>query len=497
MIRLSKLLLSISILFCVLPLARGNQLSALRLYPKNGAAAGDFLGKAVASAGDVNGDGKNDFIVGASYADPGGISNAGSAHVYSGADGSLLYQKNGAAAGDGFGFAAAGAGDVNGDGMADFIIGARGTDAGGQSNAGSAYVYSGADGSLLYQKDGDYTGYFLGASVTGAGDVNGDGKDDFIIGAWQAGGMGLAYIYSGANGSLLYGKGGGGTGLFGLEVAGAGDVNGDGKADFIVGSSIADPGARSEAGSAWVYSGSDGSLLYRKDGAHTGDGLGYDVAGVGDVNGDGKDDFIIGAYAADAGLLGNAGSAYLFSGADGSLLYQKDGDTAQDFLGNSVAGAGDVNGDGTPDFIIGASLAEPGGLFDAGTAYLYSGADGSLLLQLDGAAANDQLGISVDGAGDLNGDGRSEIIVGAWRADPGGVVDAGSAFIFSLQARGDMNNDLQLTPADVVLTLTCVFQQSGSCDLAMYDLDCDGQLSPADVVLELNGVFLAAPLSPC
>src|SRR3970040_1629195 len=109
--------------------------------------------------------------------------------------------------------------------MADFIIGARGADAGGQSNAGSAYVYSGADGSLLYQKDGDYTGYYLGASVAGAGDANGDGKDDFIIAAWQAGGMGLAYVYSGADGSLLFGKGGGGTGLFSLEVAGAGDVN--------------------------------------------------------------------------------------------------------------------------------------------------------------------------------------------------------------------------------------------------------------------------------
>ncbi|HEU4436150.1 MAG TPA: integrin alpha, partial [candidate division Zixibacteria bacterium] len=267
--------------------------------------------------------------------------------------------------------------------------------------------------------------------------------------------------------------------------------------DFIVGSSVADPGARSDACSARVYSGSDGSLHYRKDGAHTGDYLGFDVAGVGDVNGDGYADFLIGAYAANPGGVGNAGSAYLYSGADGSLLFQKDGEAANDFLGNSVAGVGDVNRDGTPDFIIGASEAEPGGLFNAGSAYVYSGADGSLLLKLNGAAANDQLGISVDGAGDLNGDGRTEIIVGAWRADPGGIMDAGSAFVLSLRARGDMNNDLELTPADVVLTLTCVFLQSGSCDLATYDLDCDGQLSPADAVLELNGVFLAAALPPC
>ena len=116
----------------------------------------------------IVGDGKADFIVGAPYADPGGRADAGSAYVFSGADGSLLYQKDGGAAGDNFGLSVSAAGDGNGDGKADFIVGANGADPGGRADAGSAYVYSGADGSLLYQKDGVATEDRFGLSVGGA-----------------------------------------------------------------------------------------------------------------------------------------------------------------------------------------------------------------------------------------------------------------------------------------------------------------------------------------
>ncbi|MCI0406143.1 MAG: integrin alpha [candidate division Zixibacteria bacterium] len=108
--------------------------------------------------------------------------------------------------------------------------------------------------------------------------------------------------------------------------------------------------------------------LYQKDGAAINDVLGISVAVVGDVNGDGKADFIIGA----PGTVGYTGSAYVYSGASGALLYQKNGAAVNDFLGNSVAGAGDVNGDGKADFIIGAHLADPGGLVNAGSAYVIS-----------------------------------------------------------------------------------------------------------------------------
>ena len=177
-----------------------------------------------------------------------------------------------------------------------------------------------------------------------------------------------------------------------------GDVNGDGKADFIVGAPYADPGGRADAGSAYVFSGADGSLLYQKDGGAAGDNFGLSVSAAGDGNGDGKADFIVGAFQADPGGRSGAGSAYVYSGADGSILYQRDGGATGDQIGYSVSAAGDVNGDGKADFIVGANGADPGGRADAGSAYVYSGADGSLLYQKDGVATEDRFGLSVGGA---------------------------------------------------------------------------------------------------
>ena len=411
------------------------------LYQKDAAAAFDEFGSSVSAAGDVNGDGKADFIVGANGTDAGGNQDAGSAYVYSGANGSLLYQRDGAVAFDQFGFSVSTAGDVNGDGKADFIVGAATASTGGKVSAGSAYVYSGADGSLLHQKDGAAAGDIFGVSVSTAWDVNGDGKADFIVGANGADpppfgifNAGSAYVYSGADGSLLHRTNGEGMGYhFGGSVS-AGkikpgpvdDVNGDGIADFTVGASWASPGGREQAGSAYVYSGADGSLLYQKDGAATGDFFGGSVSIVGDVNEDGRADFIVGASRASTASPGGkdlAGSAYVYSGADGSLLYQKDGAATGDQLGPSVSGAGDVNRDGKADFIVGAYAA---GLGAAGSAYVYSGADGSLLYQKDGATS-DQLGTSVSIVGDVNGDGKADFIGGAWAASPGGKNAAGSA----------------------------------------------------------------------
>ena len=165
----------------------------------------------------------------------------------------------------------------------------------------------------------------------------------------------------------------------------SGDVNGDGVPDFIVGAYRDDPvGGGTDAGSAYVFSGADGNLLYQVTGDTAGDLFGYSVSIAGDVNGDGRADFIVGAYRDDPiGGGTDAGSAYVFSGPDGSLLYQLTGDTAGDHFGYSVSGAGDVNGDGRADFIVGAIGDNPGGLTNAGSAYVFSGADGSLLYQLD------------------------------------------------------------------------------------------------------------------
>ncbi|PCJ53727.1 MAG: hypothetical protein COA70_08545 [Planctomycetota bacterium] len=401
-----------------------------KLHQWDGQGFIDRLGSSVSNAGDVNGDGFADVIVGAYGADPGGLADAGSAYVYSGADGSLLYQWDGGAAVDLFGLSVSGAGDINGDGFADLIVGAFAADPGGLASAGSAYAYSGVDGSLLYQWDGGAGLDFFGTSVSDAGDVNGDGFPDVIVGAWGADpggvlGAGSAYVYSGADGSLIHQWNGGASGdLFGESVSGAGDVNGDGFADLIVGAYFAHPGGLSNAGSAYVYSGADGSLLHQWDGGTPDVEFGGSVSGAGDVNGDGSADVIVGA---PGGLFGG-GSAYVYSGADGTLLHQWDSGAT---FGSSVSGAGDLNSDGFADLIVGAYLASPGGLVDAGSTFVYSGADGSLLHQQNGGATGDLYGHSVSGAGDVNSDGFADLIIGSWGADPGGRSSAGSAYVYS------------------------------------------------------------------
>jgi PKD repeat protein len=289
----------------------------------------------------------------------------------------------------------AGPGDVDRDGVPDVIVGADGADPGGVSGAGSAYVRSGADGSLLHRFDGTAEFDCLGWEVAGAGDVDGDGWIDLITAGWRN-----PYVHSGADGGLIYE----------FEpaewsrppVAGPGDLNGDGHADLLVG----DPHVGANA-----YSGADGALLYEFE-APGWTSFGEAVAGTGDVNGDGVPDIIIGGD-----------GAWAYSGADASLIYQLAPEAVGDRFGRSVSGAGDVDGDGVPDFIIGAPEAMPRGIWDAGSAYVYSGADGTLLFRFDGTTPRHELGCSVASAGDVNLDGRDDVIIGAY---------SGSVYVISL-----------------------------------------------------------------
>jgi len=419
--------------------------SGSMLHKWTGAAAGDNFGFSVSGAGDVNGDGFPDLIVGARNTDPGGLIDAGSAYVYSGLDGALIYQWDGGAAGDQFGRSVSAAGDVNNDGVADVIVGADGANPDGRIKAGSAYVYSGADGSLLWQGNGGKTNDRFGTSVSAAGDVNADGFDDLIVGSpgrTVSGHVesGRAFVISGADGDRIYSlslnTSSSALAHFGESVSGAGDVNNDGFPDLIVGAHWADPGGLSDAGSAYVYSGVDGSILYQWDGGSSGDSFGKSVSGAGDVNGDGFADLIVGAFNASPGGITRAGSAHVYSGADGSQLFKWDGESEKDEFAYSVSGAGDVNGDGFADLIVGAFNANPGSLTRAGSAYVYSGANGSLLLQWDGDRQDDQLGFSVAGAGDVDGDGFDDLIFGARYTDPGGRTDAGSAYVCSGDSSG-------------------------------------------------------------
>ena len=398
------------------------------LYVFTGEAAGDYLGRSISGAGDVNNDGYDDLIVGASGNDGGG-DNAGRAYVFSGSDGDTLYVFTGEAAGDQFGYSVSGTRDVNNDGYDDLIVGANGNDAGGEA-AGRAYVFSGSDGDTLYVFTGEEAYDSFGESVSGAGDMNDDGYDDLVVGAWPAGdpNAGRAYVYSGQTGVLLHAFTGEAAGdYFGTSVSGAGDVNDDGYADLIVGASGND-GAGENAGRAYVYSG--GISVFCFTGEAEGDEFGYSVSGAGDVNNDSYDDLIVGAYRNQAGGY-DAGRAYVYSGQTGVLLWTFTGEAAEDRLGESVSGAGDVNNDGFDDLIVGAQWNDAGG-DESGRAYVFSGSNGDTLHVFTGEAAHDLFGASVSGAGDVNDDGYADLIVGAPVNDAGGS-GAGRAYVYSGQ----------------------------------------------------------------
>ncbi len=442
------------------------------LFTFHGDSGDDQFGFDVSGAGDVNGDGFADLIVGAPMDDNNGLSS-GSARVLSGIDGNVLYEFFGDAAGEIFGWSVSGAGDVNDDGFADLVVAAP-TNVNDIAPNGSARVLSGMDGSVLYTFNGDPTADFFGRELSGAGDVNGDGFADLIVGYPL---NDSARVFSGVDGSVLYNFEGDLAGdLFGRKVSGAGDVNGDGFADLIVGAPMDDTINGLESGSARVFSGVDGSVLYTFNGDSAGDGL-RAVSGAGDVNGDGFADLIVGA-AGDDNNANGSGIARVFSGVDGSVLYTFEGDSSTDLfgigesLGVSVSDAGDVNGDGFADLIAGAPNAAANGQ-RSGRSRVFSGADGSILYTFEGDPSNgffgDSFGVSVSGAGDVNGDGMADFIVGA---SSGGANGGGYArlFVSKIIILGDCNLDGFVDFSDIPAFIE-VLTNDGFLDEADFNQD--------------------------
>ncbi|NQU47421.1 MAG: FG-GAP repeat protein [Planctomycetes bacterium] len=406
------------------------------LHRFDGTTALELLGDQIASAGDVDGDGVPDVILGANYAAPGGTFQAGSAFVYSGQSGALLWRFDGTESAGWFGRSTAGVGDVDGDGFGDLIVGAPNETPNGIVRAGRAYLYSGATGALLRQFEGTSAFDYLGTSVAGAGDIDRDGIGDVIIGATNAhpgsGFSGSTFVYSGVTGTLIWRFNGIQDGeQMGTAVANAGDVDGDNVNDVIVGAKSAAHHGRSLAGAAYVYSGATGMEIWRFNGKAAYDNFGSAVAGAGDVNGDGHDDLMIGIPNADPNNLQYAGAAHVYSGATGEILWYFNGMSAGDQLGASVSGGGDVNGDGFDDVIAGAKNVE--GFAALGNAYVWSGATGELLTTIRGDAWGDNLGSAVALIGDLNGDRLCDFAVGARTADPQDLNAAGSVYVHSLQ----------------------------------------------------------------
>ena len=328
------------------------------------------FGSDVASIDDVNGDGVDDFLIGA-YWDSIDVHYSGAVYVFSGRDGEQLYAISGIEAFDLFGGAVAAAGDVNADGTPDFIVGGIGSDRNGDGS-GSAWVCSGADGEFLWEFVGDAPGDRLGFSVAGVGDIDLDGHADVAVGGFPSSGTreGLARVFSGADGSVIRTHHGALQSATGSSVAGLGDVDGDGVPDYAVGAYLArDPAEFTVIrGSLTVYSGLTGTELYKIWGEPDST-LGFSCDGPGDVDGDGVGDLIVGAPSVDASA-GMERYAVVHSGSDGRLLFRLEGDDVQ--FAFSVRGAGDVNGDGLADLVVG-SLKEDSTAENAGAAHVYLG----------------------------------------------------------------------------------------------------------------------------
>lgn len=426
-------------------------------FALSGTRQNEYSGYSVANAGDVNGDGLSDFIIGGYQAWPNGIFHAGRSYVVFGSetgilansslhsivsgDGSLGFALNGISAEDYSGLSVSSAGDVNGDGFDDLLIGAPAADPNGTSSGQSYLVFGRSSG--------------FGANINLSAIVSGDGS------------LGLAI-----NG-LAVGDGSG------SRVASAGDLNGDGFADIIIGADGADPNGLGGAGQVYVIFGKasgfpavtelsaiasgDGSSGFVINGIGAGDTTGRAFASAGDINGDGFGDLIVGAPYADPGGRSNAGQAYVLYGkasgyspilelsdivsGDGSLGFAINGIKANDYAGSAVASAGDVNGDGLDDIIVGAQGADLFGA-DPGQVYVIFGRttgsapvlelsafvnnNGSLGFTIYGDGAIDNLGNAVSSAGDVNADGFDDLIIGAKYAGNG----PGKAYVIFGQASG-------------------------------------------------------------
>ncbi len=490
---------------------------------------------------------------------------------------------NGERADDFSGFSVSGAGDVNGDGFEDLIVGAYRANPTSPSPekraAGESYVIFGEaelpatiDLSTLGQLGkpagfsiwGDATGDYSGRSVSSAGDLNGDGFDDLVIGAYRADPIsgynsGKSYVIFGksnwnANATVRLSDdiaasnpgvvgitilGQAALDLSGVSVSSAGDVNGDGFNDILVGAYRADPGnpERNDAGKSYLIYGSQ-SLPAVVDLATLGqsgqplgvtflgqvllDYAGFSVSSAGDINGDGFDDLVIGAFGADPpGLPANsgAGETYVVFGgpslpatidlltigqagqASGFTIL---GQVRDDQSGGSVSGAGDFNGDGFDDLIIGAIGANPSGRADAGKTYLIFGKpDWSTTLTLrlsdtlgtngitiSGQAAGDLSGISVHNAGDFNADGFDDILIGASQFDVSGTKNyAGATYLIYGKASGNTNIDLlNLGTAGLTILGASEGDYSGGSVSSAGDVNGDGF---DDLIIGASGVDIA------
>ncbi|MCC6783236.1 MAG: FG-GAP repeat protein [Planctomycetes bacterium] len=393
------------------------------------------FGSTVTNAGDVDGDGYPELLIG-SPIDPRTTEKAGALELRSGRTRAVLFTWLGPGKGDELGFGADGAGDVDGDGRPDLVCGVLGGVGPERSFIGHARVYSGKTGARLHTFIGHDHYDFYGLAVAGLGDLDGDGRAEIAAGCpgddSHGRNRGFLEVRLGSTGAVLHVlRGDADDDQFGWFCRAIGDVDGDGANDLLIGA----PGHKVDGKPGYVrlHSGRSGALLHRIEGEAAGDRLGWCVAKLGDLDGDGVPDLLCGAPFHDAGS-NDCGAVYVFSGKTGARLQKLIGAQAEARFGWAVHGADDLDGDGKPDFVVGSPLEDgptngpEAADADRGAARGFSGASGEPLFTLRGRHPKAEFGFSVCELGEVE-PGQHELVVGA-RSDLGeaGMVGTAAAY---------------------------------------------------------------------
>ncbi len=400
--------------------------------------ANERFGWAVAGLGDVNGDGVSEIAVGAPQDQWRGW-DAGLVTLYSGADRRVLWESPSTIAHEKLGTSLAGTGDMDGDGIPDLLAGCPSRDA--------IRILSGADGHEIARcVDAGGGNVGIDHGVASVGDLDGDGVPELASGAPQNSevshhqGKITVYRYERATGTCairfeIWDSPGAYYDNLGQAVAGIGDVNGDGVPDLAAGEPGYDAGA-SGSGAVLVVSGANGSFVRRltDPAAATNDNLGIDVHGIEDLNEDGVPDVV-----ASTERRGSwEGEVILFSGADGAVIRRlTDSSTVlEERVGGAIDVVGDVDGDGFDDVLAGARYATVDGVTRCGRALVFSSRTGEILAVLAPPVkvAEALFGSAVAEAGDATGDGIPEFAVGAPYDDVAGIVDSGSFAVFAVES---------------------------------------------------------------